>query len=169
MPGWMSDLREDGFLNGRLRVTHPVRGYRAGADAVRALIAELTDDVLLRAVRNLGGHDHDALRAAFAEIDDSRPTVILAYTIKGRGLPTEGHPQNHSAMLTIEEFDEFAATLGMDVDNPWLPFDPASRSGLICAAAAERLRREPVTAQTPPDIPADIGRTPSGTSSTAAT
>lgn len=33
-PGWMSDLREDGFLNGRLRITQPVRGYRAGADAV---------------------------------------------------------------------------------------------------------------------------------------
>lgn len=34
MPGWMTDLREDGFLDGRLRVTQPARGYRAGADAV---------------------------------------------------------------------------------------------------------------------------------------
>ena len=30
----MSPLREDGFLGGRLRIAQPVRGYRAGADAV---------------------------------------------------------------------------------------------------------------------------------------
>ncbi len=30
----MSDTREDGFLGGRLRITQPARGYRAGADAV---------------------------------------------------------------------------------------------------------------------------------------
>ncbi|KGJ03887.1 tRNA1(Val) A37 N6-methylase TrmN6 [Paracoccus halophilus] len=30
----MSDLREDGFLGGRLRITQPAGGYRAGADAV---------------------------------------------------------------------------------------------------------------------------------------
>ncbi|QBX33634.1 methyltransferase [Paracoccus liaowanqingii] len=30
----MSDTRLDGFLNGRLRIAQPARGYRAGADAV---------------------------------------------------------------------------------------------------------------------------------------
>ncbi|MBK4214732.1 methyltransferase [Paracoccus caeni] len=30
----MSDLRNDGFLNGRLRILQPAKGYRAGADAV---------------------------------------------------------------------------------------------------------------------------------------
>lgn len=30
----MNDLREDGFLGGRLRIVQPARGYRAGADAV---------------------------------------------------------------------------------------------------------------------------------------
>ncbi|HIC67108.1 MAG: tRNA1(Val) (adenine(37)-N6)-methyltransferase [Paracoccus sp. (in: a-proteobacteria)] len=30
----MSDTREDGFLDGRLRLAQPVRGYRSGADAV---------------------------------------------------------------------------------------------------------------------------------------
>jgi pyruvate dehydrogenase E1 component len=34
-------------------------------------------------VRNLGGHDLQALGDAFAQIDDGRPTVILAYTVKG--------------------------------------------------------------------------------------
>ncbi|WP_199260201.1 tRNA1(Val) (adenine(37)-N6)-methyltransferase [Paracoccus binzhouensis] len=30
----MTDLREDGFLGGRLRILQPAQGYRAGADAV---------------------------------------------------------------------------------------------------------------------------------------
>lgn len=30
----MSELRDDGFLNGRLRILQPARGYRSGADAV---------------------------------------------------------------------------------------------------------------------------------------
>lgn len=30
----MNDLRQDGFLGGRLRIVQPVQGYRAGADAV---------------------------------------------------------------------------------------------------------------------------------------
>lgn len=34
MPGWMSDLTQDGFLDGRLQIWQPARGYRSGADAV---------------------------------------------------------------------------------------------------------------------------------------
>lgn len=34
MPGWMTEIREDGFLGGRLRIAQPARGYRSGADAV---------------------------------------------------------------------------------------------------------------------------------------
>ena len=33
-----------------------------------------------------------------------RPSVVFAYTIKGWRLPTEGHPANHSALLTVEQF-----------------------------------------------------------------
>src|SRR4051794_5734211 len=53
------------------------------AAAISRLIADVPDDDLVAAVRNLGGHDLDALREAFAQIDDTRPTVVLAYTLKG--------------------------------------------------------------------------------------
>ena len=52
------------------------------------------------AIRNLGGHDLGALADAYDAIDDTRPTVIFAYTVKGYGLATQGHPQNHSSLLT---------------------------------------------------------------------
>ncbi|SNR39134.1 tRNA1(Val) A37 N6-methylase TrmN6 [Paracoccus sediminis] len=34
MPGWMTELSDDGFLGGRLRIAQPRRGFRSGADAV---------------------------------------------------------------------------------------------------------------------------------------
>ncbi|QTJ64368.1 pyruvate dehydrogenase [Rhodococcus sp. ZPP] len=141
-----------------------------GPDAmeIAALIAGLDDDTVLRAIRNLGGHDLDALRAAYAQIDDTRPTVIIAYTIKGRGLPTQGHPQNHSSLLTVEQYEQLATELGMDSKNPWARFDTDSTAGRVCAASAEWLARDPVELATPPAVPADIGRTPSGTSTTQA-
>ncbi len=143
-------------------------GDGAGADAIRTLIADLDDPTLLRAIRNLGGHDMAALRAAYAGIDDSRPTAIIAYTVKGFGLPTEGHPQNHSSLLSTEQFRSLGGELGEDPDHPFRRFDADSAAGEICRAAAQRLRREDIPSMTPPPVPTDIGRVPSATSSTQA-
>ncbi len=132
------------------------------------LIATLDDSTLLAAVRNLGGHDLQALSQAYRQIDDTRPTVIIAYTIKGYGLPTQGHPQNHSALLTVEEYRQLAATLGMDPDQPWGRFAEDDPAGRLCAAAAQRLQRDPVPPLPDVDIPSDFGRTPKGTSTTQA-
>lgn len=143
-------------------------GDGAGAGAIEKLIEELDDDTLTGAIRNLGGHDLDALRAGYAEIDDNRPTVIIAYTIKGCGLPTEGHPQNHSSLLTAAQYEQLAAELGMDAANPWKQFDLDSAAGEICDSTARCLARERVELSTPPEVPLDIGRTPSGVSTTQA-
>lgn len=140
------------------------------ADSVAQLIAALDDNTLAAAIRNLGGHDFAALRAAFSEIDDSRPTVIIAYTIKGRGLPTEGHPQNHSSLLTEPQLQKLAVDLDADGDLPWKRFDAQSAEARLCGETASRLTR-PLIPDTSADIdvvPVDFGRTPSGTSSTQA-
>lgn len=139
-----------------------------GAADIAALAAEVDDATLLAAVRNLGGHDLAALDQAFAAIDDARPTVIFAYTVKGYRLPTQGHPQNHSSLLTAAQMDELAGTLGASVASPWARFEPDSAPGQVCAEVAGRLRRAPVVSQPPPAVPEDIGRTPSGTATTQA-
>ena len=136
--------------------------------AISQLIVNVDDATLLDAIRNLGGHDIDALRRAYAEIDDSRPTAIIAYTIKGYGLPTEAHPQNHSSVLTSEQYEQLAGSLGEDPAHPWRRFDSDSEAGMACAQTAARLER-PEVAQTPaPEVPADLGRTPSGVANTQA-
>jgi pyruvate dehydrogenase E1 component len=139
-----------------------------GSQPVAGLIAGLDDETLTAAIRNLGGHDLAALDRAYASIDDTRPTVIFAYTIKGFGLPTQGHPQNHSALLTSDQMRALAGQLGTDLDHPWRSFEPQTDAGRLCAAAAQRLLRPAYPPHPAPAIPADIGRTPTGTASTQA-
>lgn len=136
--------------------------------AIVKLIAAIGDAELLCAIRNLGGHDLQSLLDAYAQIDDSRPTVIIAYTIKGHGLPTEGHPQNHSTLLTVKQYRDLASRHGENADAPFSRFDPASSAGALCASTAAALTREPQTAVAPPAVPKDFGRTPVGTATTQA-
>ncbi|HUB21599.1 MAG TPA: pyruvate dehydrogenase [Streptosporangiaceae bacterium] len=140
-----------------------------GSDAsIAGLVAGLDDAALAAAVRNLGGHDLGSLNEAYHAIDDDRPTLILAYTIKGYGLPVEGHPQNHSALLTAEQMKELAGQLGADADQPWHRFAPGTKAARLCAQVAQRLQRPPVARHDPPGVPNDLGRTPAGTATTQA-
>lgn len=143
-------------------------GPGAGAPAIGQLLAEIDDATLMEAVRNLGGHDLAALDTALSEVDDHRPTVIFAYTVKGHGLPTQGHPQNHSSLLTDDQMRQLADEVGADSDNPWAGFAADSAAARLCAETGARLGREAVTETAPPAIPADIGRTPTGVATTQA-
>lgn len=139
-----------------------------GDAAVGKVLAGVGDDTLLAAVRNLGGHDLPALDAALGAVDDTRPTVIFAYTIKGHSLPTEGHPQNHSALLTDAQLHALAATMGVDPDRPWERFADGTDAARLCSATADRLARPSHRAAAAPELPVDLGRTPNGTATTQA-
>ncbi|MDR3033232.1 MAG: pyruvate dehydrogenase [Kitasatospora sp.] len=151
---------------GQLRDRAPGDGPER--DAIRARLADVTDEQLHAAIRNLGGHDLTALGHAFEAIDDTRPTVIFAYTVKGYGLAMEGHPQNHSALLSAVELTELARRSGVDPGQPWQKFPNGSAEAELCTATAARLRRGPPAAVPSPALPADLGRTPSGVASTQA-
>ncbi|MEV6826622.1 pyruvate dehydrogenase [Amycolatopsis sp. NPDC051102] len=140
----------------------------AGNAALASLVASLDDETLLAAIRNLGGHDLGSLDEVFASISDSRPTVIFCYTVKGRGLPTQGHPQNHSSLLTVAQMEELASSLGTDLASPWERFAAGSPEAALCAEVASRLRRPDVPSAPSLELPVDIGRTPSGTATTQA-
>ncbi|GAA1958192.1 transketolase-like TK C-terminal-containing protein [Amycolatopsis minnesotensis] len=139
-----------------------------GDERIAALIADLDDETLVEAVRNLGGHDLEALDEVYGAVDDGRPTVIFAYTVKGWGLPTQGHPQNHSSLLTEEQFGELAERLGTRADAPWGRFDDGGPAARLCAEVAERLARPDFPPRAVPELPSDIGRTPGGTATTQA-
>ncbi len=133
-----------------------------GGDAgLERLVGDLEDSELLEAFRDLGGHDPDALLAAYRAADavHDRPSVVFAYTIKGWSLPTEGHPANHSALLNPEQYAELAAELGTDPDEPWQRFDAGSPEAELCTAVGARLGRpEPHWVTDPPAVPEALGR-----------
>jgi pyruvate dehydrogenase E1 component len=143
-------------------------GHGTGARELARLIAELDDDELLSAIRDLGGHDLAKLLGAYAEADrvSDRPSVVFAYTIKAWRLATEGHPGNHSALLTEQQWRKLARQLGADPERPWAHFDPGTPAHELCRAAAKRLQREPIGVAAPPRVPREVGRRHSGREST---
>lgn len=129
----------------------------AQAAALRDVIAPFGDDDLASLIRDLGGHDLGQLVDTFAKIDDTRPTVIFAYTIKGKGLATEGHPGNHSAQLTELQMRDLATASGTDLEDPWASFAPETPAGRLCAQTAASLRREPHVPHAVAEVPTELG------------
>jgi len=125
---------------------------------VQRLIHELDDEELVAAVRDLGGHDLADLLSAFREADAmrDRPSVVFAYTIKGWRLPIEGHPGNHSALLTRSQWERLGAELGADPADPWAAFPPESDEAELCRNAARRLDRRPTAARPAPNVPVEL-------------
>src|SRR3954463_9700984 len=137
------------------------RLLRAAASELRTRIEGPGDDLgapeLLATFRDLGGHDLAGLLDGYRQADAvrDRPSVIFAYTIKGWTLPTEGHPANHSALLTQDQYRALAEQLHEDCEDPWRPFAAGCPEAELCAAAAARLRREAPRAAQPPRVPPD--------------
>lgn len=162
-PEYQRMLRGTGAeIRDRLPGTGPLR------EPISGLLTDLSDGQVRAAVRDLGGHDLADLMSAYRYVDDTRPTVILAYTIKGYGLPTEGHPQNHSALLTAEQLRELAMDLDTDPDRPWAQFPAHSEEATLCRQVDARLTRRAPRATAPPGTPRDFGRSHSGRASTQA-
>ncbi|SEE49636.1 pyruvate dehydrogenase E1 component [Rhizobiales bacterium GAS188] len=90
------------------------------------LIESRSDEELARLMSNLGGHDLPSLLQAFEAIDHDRPTVFIAYTIKGFGLPLAGHKDNHAGLLTPTQLDLYRQTVGVRAGHEWDKFE-ASR------------------------------------------
>jgi pyruvate dehydrogenase E1 component len=148
----------------RAALAGPGRGH----ERILQLLAHVDDEAVAATLRNLGGHDLGDLLDAFAEADRvrDRPSVILAYTIKAWRLPTEGHPGNHSALLSDEQWRQLGLDLGADPDNPWAGVPDGSPEADLCADAAKRLARPDLEANPPVKPPAELGSTHRGAVST---
>jgi len=119
-------------------------GGKGDATLDRAL-SRLADDELAALVADLGGHDLAAILDAFdaAEGERARPSVILAHTIKGWGLPLAGDPLNHTMLLTDAQIAELRGSLGIAPGAEWDGFAPESDE-------AEWARRLPAVFSSPP-------------------
>ena len=90
---------------------------------VTALLERRSDGELGRLMTNLGGHDLPNLLRAFESIDHDRPTVFIAYTIKGVGLPLAGHKDNHAGLMTPSQMELFREGMRIRPGREWDHFE----------------------------------------------
>lgn len=87
------------------------------------LIERRSDAELAALMTNLAGHDLPHLLDAFEAIDHERPTCFIAYTIKGHGLPLQGHKDNHAGLMTPAQMDAFRSAMGVRAGYEWARFE----------------------------------------------
>ena len=95
----------------------------AGNADVGALIERRSDDELLALMSNLGGHDMTSVLDAFHSIDHDRPVCFIAYTIKGVGLPFQGHKDNHAGLMSAAQIATLAKKFGIRPGHEWDKFE----------------------------------------------
>jgi pyruvate dehydrogenase E1 component len=100
---------------------------------VEELLNKRDDAALARLMTNLGGHCIATLCEAFDAATGETPTLFIAYTVKGYGLPFAGHKDNHSGLMTPTQIDTFRDQLGIAVGSEWEPW--AGLGDNILAAA----------------------------------
>ena len=100
------------------------------ADAL-ALLAARDDAALAALMTNLAGHDLDLLVDTFAATTSEVPQLFVIYTVKGYGLPFQGHKDNHAGLMTVTQMAEYQARMGVPAGEEWAPY-----AGLPHAAEA---------------------------------
>src|SRR3569833_193675 len=94
---------------------------------VSRLIARRSDDELLALMSNLGGHDMASMLEAFEAIDHDRPGCFIAYTIKGVGLPFQGHKDNHAGLMTVAQMETWRGRQNIRPGHEWDKFEGLSQ------------------------------------------
>lgn len=89
---------------------------------VSALIERRSDAALAALMENLGGNCVETMAQTFAGIDHDRPTVFLAYTIKGWGTPIAGHKDNHGGLMTKAQMADWQTAMGVPEGQEWERF-----------------------------------------------
>src|SRR5258708_13021953 len=119
---------------------------------------------------NLGGHDMASMCEAFEAIDHDRPVCFIAYTIKGIGLPFQGHKDNHAGLMTVTQMEKWRSAQNIRPGHEWEKFEglsqaPAALQAFLNEAPFNRDGRRRLTAPVI-DVPERLSFKPSPVMST---
>jgi pyruvate dehydrogenase E1 component len=87
-----------------------------------SIVRRHDDAELARLMTNLGGHDLETILDAFASAPTDQPVCFIAYTIKGFGLPFQGHKDNHAGLMTRAQMQELRLREGINQGEEWDKF-----------------------------------------------
>lgn len=117
-----------------------LEGAGDGRSKLQKCIADVSDAELYERITNLGGQDVGYLVRLLKQANAaSGPSAVFAYTVKGWGLQSAADPRNHAALLTSEQYEQFAEATGRSVERPWERFLEDSAEHEYIDSAIERL------------------------------
>ncbi|WP_174278355.1 transketolase [Sphingomonas bacterium] len=114
---------------------------------VAKLLDRHDDEALAALMTNLGGHCVETLCEAFEAAKDDRPTLFIAYTIKGFGLPFAGHKDNHSGLMNPRQIEQLRGELGIAAGEEWEPYGGLGDNA--AAALKAFVDRSPIARRAP--------------------
>ena len=166
LKGWFEQLS-----NAELSALH----YQGGAawrkrieaevgNPAAAFLKDYDDDTLAALFTDLGGHCMASLIEAFDAAQDDVPTLFIAWTIKGFGLPFAGHKDNHAGLMNPTQAAALREQMGVREGHEWEPLESVgdnARPGVEALLERSRIAREKSARAfgqvSVPDIPAPAG------------
>lgn len=122
-----------------------IRGYLLERQPkLDKFLKSLSDEELRTAVHDFGGHDFQTLIEAYeaSRAETTRPSMVIAHTIKGWGLKMAANPGNHSAIPDEDELKELAKKCGMPEGEMFARFEEKSAEGKFLKARGEKILNE---------------------------
>ena len=121
---------------------------RIAADLGKAAAAFLKahdDEALATLFGDLGGHCMETLVEAFDTAQDDVPTLFIAWTIKGYGLPFAGHKDNHAGLMNPTQMAALREAMGVREGHEWDTLEGVggnTRPGVEALIDKSRIARE---------------------------
>ncbi len=112
-------------------------------------LKEHDDAALTSLFTDLGGHCMATLVEAFNAAQDDVPTLFIAWTVKGFGLPFAGHKDNHAGLMNPTQLAALRDAMGVAEGREWEPLEGVgdnARTGVealldrTCIAREKRAR-----------------------------
>ncbi len=113
----LSALHYQGGAAWRARIEAELGKKAAG------LLGEYDDAALASLFTDLGGHCMETLVDAFDAAQDDIPTLFIAWTIKGFGLPFAGHKDNHAGLMNPTQLAALREAMGVRDGEEWEPLE----------------------------------------------
>jgi pyruvate dehydrogenase E1 component len=134
---WLNDLPNADFAALSFQ-GGPAWRARITADLGKAGAAFLNahdDDALGSLMTDLGGHCMASLIEAFDAAQDDVPTLFIAWTVKGFGLPFAGHKDNHSGLMNPTQMHAMRDAMGISEGDEWQPLAGVGANALPAVRA----------------------------------
>lgn len=99
-----------------------------GEPGIEDLLASYSDEALADLMTRLGGHCPETICEAFDAVQDDKPRLFIAYTVKGFRLPFQGHKDNHAGLMNSTQMASYRDDLNIDEGDEWDPYSGLSET-----------------------------------------